>query len=160
MEATAVPATPRTELSPRRKAFVGGAGLLLVLFLGFSVFFYLNFRTIEVQGESMAPTFHTGKRLLVTKAYWLVGPIRENDIIVLESPKDGDTVIKRVVHLEGEQVDLLNSPRSWSLAEGQFTVPADHYFVIGDNKPVSEDSRDYGAVPEANIIGKVVYLDF
>ena len=78
---------------------VTGFTLTMVMALGFAVFFYLNFKTVVVSGESMLPTFKSGQRVLVSKAYWLIGGIRPKDIVVIadENPENTDGyLIKRV----------------------------------------------------------------
>lgn len=145
---------------PKRKTvLVTGFTVFLLLMLGFSVFFFLNFNTASVSGPSMEPTLKNGRRLLFTRAYWLVGDIRKNDIIVFVSPDDPkESVIKRVAGLPGDKIDPLNAPNDWGLARGPFTVPEGTLYVLGDNAEVSEDSRDFGPIPRASVKGKIVIL--
>ena len=145
-----------TRKAPKRKVLFTGFGVFLLFVLAFSVFFFLQFQTIQVQGPSMEPTLKQGARVLTSRAYWLVGEIQKGDIIVLKSPKDGTIVIKRVYALQGEMVDFLNAPEDWPMVQGEIQVPTDHYYVLGDNKPVSEDSREFGPVPKSRVLGKVV----
>lgn len=106
----------------------------------------------------MEPTFNQGQRLLVSKAYWLVGSIHKNDIIVVKS---GDEyIIKRVYALGGEKVDLFNIPENYSLINGEYVVPKDKYYILGDNRPMSEDSRHFGPVEAKEILGKVIVIGF
>jgi len=128
---------------------------LLVLF-GLAVFFYLNFHTVIVSGHSMDPTFSTGERLVASKAYWLVGPIKDNDIVVIATGKPGEYIIKRVYKMGGEIVDWPNAPQKWAFANGEFKVPPGCVYVLGDNRPISEDSRIFGPVPVNRIIGKII----
>lgn len=145
---------------PKRKTvLVTGFTVFLLLMLGFSVFFFLNFNTAAVSGPSMEPTLKDGRRLLFTRAYWLVGNIRKNDIIVFSSPSGAkEAVIKRVVGLPGDKIDPLNAPNEWGLARGPFTVPEGTLYVLGDNAEVSEDSRDFGPITTDLVRGKVVIL--
>ncbi len=140
----------------KRKLAVTGFGVFLLLTLGVAVFFYFNFHTVQVQGVSMVPTFQPGKRLLVSKAYWLVGKVKDNDIVVIREDEAKDYIIKRVYRMEGEKVDWQNIPQNWNVSNGEYIVPEGHVYVIGDNREQSEDSRAFGAVPAKNIIGKVV----
>ncbi len=142
--------------STQKKILFTGFGVFLLFVLVFVLVLWRNFRTVEVEGPSMEPTFHTGQRVLVSSAYWLVGAIKKGDIIVLKTPVKGDVIIKRVYALAGDKVDLLNVPDSWSLVNGDFIVPQNTVFVLGDNRPVSEDSRELGPIPLKAIIGKVV----
>ncbi len=146
-----------------RKRALTGFGASMIVVLLFAVFFLLNFTTVQVSGPSMLPTFKTGKRLLATKAYWLVGPLRHDDIVVVREvdPKAGTGYfIKRVYRLAGETVDMVNIPRAplWTLAKGPYVVPNDSIYVLGDNREVSSDSREFGAVELSRVIGKVIHV--
>jgi signal peptidase I len=146
----------RTTSSPKRKVLFTGFGVFLLFVLAFAIFFFLQFQTVQVSGPSMQPTLEPGRRVLTSSAYWLVGEIQKGDIIVVRSPKDKSIVIKRVYALQGDVVDFLNAPESWPLGSGEFRVPENSYYVLGDNKPVSEDSREFGPVPKSQVLGKVV----
>lgn len=141
----------------RRRAFTG-FGVAMLGVLAFAIFFIVNFTTVVVSGQSMLPTFKTGRRLLCSKAYWLVGPIRRDDIVVVREKDNDGYFIKRVHRLAGETVDMVNAPRSWRLSQGPFVVPAGTVYVLGDNREVSSDSREFGPVELSRIIGKVVVL--
>ncbi len=142
-------------MEARPKAITLGSASLLSL-LGFAYFFHHNFRTIQVQGESMTPTFLNGTRLLCSDAYWLVGDVRRGDIVVIEGDEPGTHMIKRVYRLEKEKVDWLNIPEEYDMSAGEYRVPSDFVYVLGDNREVSEDSRKYGPVAYDKIIGKIV----
>jgi signal peptidase I len=138
-----------------KRAFTG-FGLTLLFLLAFSIFFSLNFRTVVVAGESMTPRFHDGQRVLVSQAYWLVGPIRHKDVIVLRGEEAGEYLIKRVNRLAGEVVDMASIPDDWPLTQGEFRVPEGMIYVLGDNLLKSEDSRQLGPIALENVVGKVV----
>ena len=140
----------------RRRVVITGFGFVLVGILCFFGFFYMNFRSVEVRGQSMEPTFESGRRLLMSSSYWLVGSIQKNDIVVIRVPDTGETLIKRVKGLPGDVIDFMDVPHSWKLANGEYKVPANSYYCLGDNRPVSQDSRDYGPFDESAILGKVV----
>lgn len=133
-----------------------GFGLTLVMVLAFAVFFNLNFKTVVVNGDSMLSTLKPGQRVLVSKAYWLIGPIRRKDIVVVQDETPDGYFIKRVYRLGGEVVDYPNVPSSHLLASGEYVVPENEVFLLGDNRGSSEDSRYFGPVPMSRIIGKVV----
>ena len=135
---------------------ITGFGFALLLVLAFAIFAVLNFQTVVVSGQSMEPTFHTGKRLLVSKAYWLVGPIKDNDIVVLHDTVPNAYIIKRVVYSGGEKVDWKWVPRDYNVERGPLVVPVGSVYLLGDNRPVSEDSRVFGPRELSEIIGKVV----
>lgn len=128
-----------------------------MLFLAIGAF--LTFKTIVVQGESMEPTFIEGEKVLVSRAYWLVGPVERNDIVVIRDEDSGEMMIKRVYALSGETVDLLNSPENWSIRQGEFVVPEGKVYLLGDNYGASQDSRHFGPVDFESIVGKVLIFD-
>jgi nickel-type superoxide dismutase maturation protease len=89
----------------------------------------------QIIGKSMRPTLKAGDMVLVNKAaYWLSLPKR-NDIIALRDPRDGKTLIKRIIKIEEKG-----------------------YFVQGDNKNASTDSRIFGMIRRSEIIGKIITL--
>lgn len=149
--AVVAPSAPR---KTRRRVTV--FTLLLLLLLSLMLFVKTHFRSIQVSGNSMEPTFHTGQRLFSCDAYWLVGAIRKGDIIVVQRESGGEFIIKRVYALAGEKVDLLNLPSDYPLSAGDYVVPPGCVYILGDNKPVSEDSRRFGPIKEEDIKGKVL----
>ncbi len=140
--------------SKRKVMTVGSAGLFATL--AFAIFFQQNFHTIKVDGRSMEPTFKNGDRLLASKAYWLIGDLRDNDIVVIEGENPGEHLIKRIYRKSGEIVDWANIPEDYSMAKGEFVVPSGEVYLLGDNRDVSEDSRKFGSVEKNRIIGKIV----
>lgn len=138
------------------KRAITGFGVVMVFVLAVTLFFYFNFNTVVVRGNSMEKTYFNGDRLLSSRAYWLVGPIRPKDVVVIRGDGPKEYFIKRVYKMEGEVVDFLNIPESWSIGNGEYKVPAGHVYVLGDNRDFSEDSRKYGAVPLEKILGKIV----
>lgn len=144
------------KLSKGKKRAITGFLAALLFVLAFVVFFRMNFTTVEVSGDSMLPTLKSGKRVLVSNAYWLVGKIARGNIVVIRNEENNEYIIKRVFRLAGENVDSYNAPNSWRLESGPYTVPPDSIYVLGDNRAVSEDSRKFGAVEASKVIGKVV----
>ena len=139
-----------------KKRVFTGFGLALTFIFAFTLYFYVAFKTVVVSGNSMLNTFHSGTRLLVSNAYWLIGPIKDKDIIVIRDNNATGYIIKRVYKLGGEVVDMYNVPKDWSLRKGQYVVPEENVYVLGDNRLVSEDSRFFGPVNLSRVIGKVV----
>ena len=134
-----------------------------------------------VDGSSMTPSFQTNNYLLVDKISFRFKSPERGEVIVFKYPLDTSlNYIKRVIALPGEEVHLedghvriVNSsnPQGLILNEpyltpgnttlptnGQtvFTVPADQYFVLGDNRHGSSDSREWGFLPSQDIIGRVL----
>ena len=128
--------------------------------------------------EAMAPTLVKGDRVLVDKAIYRRSEPQRGDIIVFKYPGDPKRpFIKRLVGLSGETVEIRDerivingsvlqaSAGRWAALpyynQGQYAekgqavpVPADNYFVLGDNSAASHDSRFWGFVPKQNLIGK------
>lgn len=131
----------------------------------------------EVSGHSMEPNFHNGDYILTNKiAYKMTDPAR-GDIVIFKSPTNKDVdYIKRVIGLPGETVmlkdqkfyingKLLEERYNYNkpvyggsfLQEGvEIVVPEDYYFVSGDNRPGSSDSREFGPVSKYDFIGKAL----
>lgn len=92
----------------------------------------------------------------MTSAYWLVGDVKVGDVVVLRDPERG-VYIKRVHAMPGDTVEPYLAPRrGWSLRQGDFVVPPGTIYVLGDNRPASEDSRDLGPIPREELLGKVL----
>ena len=142
------------------------AVLALLIFLLMRVVVQ-NFR---IEGYSMEPNLHQGQYLIVNKAVyrWLHPPER-GDIIVFEYPRAPDRdFIKRVIGLPGEKVEIRNGvvyindeplPEPYLDNKGHGNFPPtvlgpDQYFVLGDNRDNSSDSRMWGPLPRDRIIGK------
>jgi signal peptidase I len=124
--------------------------------------------TVVVDGESMSPTFHNGQVLLVASPLF---PLRRDTVVTAKV--EGDTIIKRVAYLPGETVKLVDDAKDHTgtlLYDGttdgfgekmgwrrsDVTVPNQSVFLLGDNPPVSDDSRSFGPVEQAKITGVVV----
>ena len=139
-----------------KKRAITGFGVLLSVVLVFAIFFYLNFKTVQVAGISMLPTLKDRQRVLVSKAYWLVGAIAKKDIVVIRDDTPTGFMIKRIQYMPGEKVDWKWVPDNYRLSDGPYIVPEGEVYVMGDNRPHSEDSRRIGPVAIADILGKVV----
>ncbi len=155
----------------------GSMILACVLFWSVLFFFGINryvLGSVEVVGSSMVPTLAHGERHLLNRWLYRVIPPKRGDIVVIDDPESGSESIKRIVGLPGERIEfrrgviLLNGrqlaepylPRgmpTFPLCERDraLRVPADHYFVLGDNRPVSADSRTYGSISRHAILGVV-----
>lgn len=141
---------------PKRTHKVRGFTIFLLVILGFVLIFYPFFKMAEVKGESMLPTLQNGQKVLTCHAYWLVGKIRQNDIIVLKEEKSQDYFIKRVLGLPGDKISWSMGPQNWPMEKGEFIVPEGRIYVVGDNLNHSDDSRKFGAFLQSNILGKVL----
>lgn len=147
--------------------------LALVVVIPFRLFIAQPF---IVDGASMDPTFHTGQYLIVDElTYHFKNPER-GSVLIFKYPKDPKKYfIKRVIGLPGETVNIKNGvvtiinseyPQGLVLDEPyvkyakkedtSYTLGESEYFVLGDNRIGSADSRVWGPVPEDNIIGRPI----
>ena len=140
------------------------AGILLLIFQVFAL------QLSVVRGSSMLPNIHDGDRLLVDKYSYSLSDIERFDVVILSCPvNEGVDYVKRVVGLPGDRIVLdrgkliVNGkalPETFGYvpdrnAYGYWVVPEGQYFVLGDNRPVSSDSREGWFVDRALIKGKV-----
>ena len=139
------------------------------------------FNTFLVKGSSMEPNFHHSDIVLVSKMNYLFSDPEKTDIIVCKCDygKGEENIIKRVIGMPGDVINFELSGSEYILSvndiplsenyimepiqqkgdmEYPYTVPEDTYFVMGDNRNASNDSRfkSVGAIPKKDIIGKVV----
>jgi len=161
-----LPARASRRLGTRLAGVSSALRLTFLLAVFYSFFFNLS----VVRGSSMAPGIQDGDRILVEPWSYLFGPIDRGDVIVLRYPLDPEIdYIKRVIGLPGDRVTLAGG-RVWvngePLAEPyvaevdpssslSLVVEAGNYFVLGDNRPRSSDSREFGFVPEGYVRGRV-----
>lgn len=146
-------------------------GLVLVVFV---------IQRNAVVGESMLPTLYNNDQLLVEKVSKYFKGITYGDIVTvstrdLTGHEAGPNIIKRVIGLPGDKIEVKDGSvyrngetiTESYLPEGTVTLPRDNgydevvlsndeFFVMGDNRTISKDSRTIGPIPEKNIIGEVV----
>ena len=131
-----------------------------------------GFQVARVEGLSMAPTLEDQDRLIVNKFIYRVSSPRKGDIVMLYYPVNPDkSFVKRVIGEEGDQVRIVDGkvfvndvpmPDEFVIPEyrshdeyGPTVVPEGYYFVMGDHRNNSSDSRHWGMVPKKYIIGRV-----
>lgn len=128
---------------------------------------YGFFVITKCQGNSMYPTIRNGATLVGIKAFY---SIDRNDLIVADPEEINGTVIKRVVGIEGDHIEIkdgklyINGEIDTQFPNAQYIdetldviVPEDSYFLMGDNRDQSEDSRVFGAITDDEIRYKVIY---
>lgn len=131
-----------------------------------------GFQVARVEGQSMAPTLTDQDRLIVNKLVYRLGEPRRGDIVMLYYPLNPDkSFVKRVIAEEGDEVRIVDGrvfvnevplnddyvPREFRSHEdwGPQRIDEGYYFVMGDHRNNSSDSRHWGLVPKRYIIGKV-----
>ncbi len=129
-----------------------------------------------VNGASMDPTFRTGQYLIVDQLSYRFGEPDRGDVVILKYPREPRTFfIKRIIGLPGETIEIKNGnvtikspenpagfalPESYVFADNkgddsfESTLNKDEYFVMGDNRIQSSDSRAWGALPRDLIVGR------
>jgi signal peptidase I len=131
-------------------------------------------QTYHVDGASMQPGLTTQEYVMVNKTAYLFQSPERGDVIVFHYPHDTtQDYIKRVIGLPGDTIQtdnthvwvngkLLNEQAyissSYNQIGNSWKVPPNQYFVMGDNRPVSEDSRSWGFVPRSYIVGKAALV--
>lgn len=139
--------------------------MVLALALGFLVRAAVHIYSIP--SESMAPTLEVGDQIVVTR--YLGSAPQRGDVIVFRSPADDELMVKRVIGLPGDLVDSrlgrvrvggYTLPEPYVLRQAatgaidQQVVPQESYFVLGDNRDDSVDSRSWGVVPRSMVVGR------
>jgi signal peptidase I len=129
-----------------------------------------------VSGESMSPTFENGQYLIVDELTYRLEAPKRGDVVIFRYPRNpSEFFIKRIIGLPGETVIVkdgkveiqkadgsvmtLDEPYVKNLGNGRdATYPVDpgNYFVMGDNRPESSDSRIWGLMPRTNLIGRAI----
>lgn len=145
----------------------------VVLVSAWSLLLTDKIRVAQVMSSSMEPTLKIGDRVIVSH----IMPRRNlnrGDIITLTSPDDvGPPLVKRLVAIPGDVVEVregifyVNHEKSpppdptrnihYYVDDFEIQLPPTMYFVLGDNRPFSHDSTEFGAIPENLILGKVLY---
>jgi len=138
---------------------------------------YFLFQPFFVRGQSMDPNFENGDYLIIDEISYRFREAQRGEVIVFKSPQNSSQrFIKRIIALPGETIEIRDGEiiihkdgqyqvldesnyLSDLLTGGdmQVTLAEDEYFVLGDNRSFSFDSRRFGVLPEENIIGRVIF---
>ena len=147
----------------------------LIISLAISAFIIIFLdQPVKVEGTSMMPSLEDQERIFVNKFVYRLEPIERGDIVVFRYPRDpSKSYIKRVIgmagdkiRIDGGQVYVNGQALDESYVPLEYTdtrsypesvVPAESYFVLGDHRSMSNDSRDFGSVNQSFIYGKAVF---
>jgi len=137
---------------------------------------YFLFQPFIVKGDSMVPNFHSGDYLIIDEISYRFNAPKRGEVVVFKYPENpSQKFIKRIVGLPGDtveikdgQVILYDKDNNQQVLEEAYlpssketygnikvSLGSDQYFVLGDNRPYSSDSRTWGPLPKSNIIGRV-----
>lgn len=133
----------------------------------------------KVSGSSMFPNFKNGDYIITDKVSYRFTEPRRGDIVVFKNPRDEtQDFIKRIIGIPGDHVKvsggkiylngnqltepyladtIFTNPGSFLQEDQEITVEPGHYITIGDNRPASSDSREWGFITRGEIIGKVFF---
>lgn len=147
----------------------------LIISLAISAFIIVFlYQPVKVEGTSMMPSLEDQERIFVNKFVYRLEPIERGDIVVFRYPRDpSKSYIKRViamagdhiridsgqVYVNGKALDEQYVPSEYADARSyqDTVVPENSYFVLGDHRSMSNDSRDFGCVNQGFIYGKAVF---
>jgi len=170
------PSLPEFETRPRGAkpvltAWARDIAISLIVSVFFIVFLY---QPVKVEGTSMMPTLTDQERVFINKFVYKLEPIHRGDVVVFRYPRDvSKSYIKRVIAVAGDRIRIdrgvvyvngarLSEPyvpeEYWDARSYPETVvPRHSYFLLGDHRNLSNDSRDFGPVAEHYIYGKAVF---
>jgi signal peptidase I len=132
------------------------------------------YQPVKVEGTSMMPSLDDQERIFVNKYVYRLEPIQRGDIVVFRYPRDtSKSFIKRVIALAGDRIriesgevfvngealeeDYVPAAYADQRSYSEIVIPANSYFVLGDHRTMSNDSRDFGPVNLGFIYGKAVF---
>jgi signal peptidase I len=147
----------------------------LIISLSISAFIIIFlYQPVKVEGTSMMPSLDDQERIFVNKFVYRMEPIQRGDIVVFHYPRDpSKSFIKRVIGLAGDRIrieagqvfvngqpldeDYVPPDYADQRSYAEMIVPANAYFLLGDHRTMSNDSRDFGPVQQKFIYGKAVF---
>jgi signal peptidase I len=167
------PAPVQSASRPLPVLAVWARDLLVSLAISAFIIIFL-YQPVKVEGTSMMPGLEDQERIFVNKFVYRWEPIQRGDIVVFRYPRDpSKSYIKRVIGVAGDRIRIENGqvfvndveldedyvPTDYADARSYptVTVPPNSYFMLGDHRTMSNDSRDFGPVNERYIYGKAVF---
>jgi signal peptidase I len=150
----------------RDLVFSALASILIITFL---------YQPVRVEGTSMLPRLEDRDRLFINKFVYHIEAINRGDVVVFRYPEDEEkSYIKRVIGLPGDRLQIVEGqviinghpisepyvPEGYrdDRSYDEITIPPDHYYMMGDHRLVSQDSRVFGPVARELIYGKAVFV--
>jgi signal peptidase I len=148
----------------------------LVVSVAISAFIIIFlYQPVRVEGTSMLPVLEDQDRLFINKIAYRVGEIHQGDVVVFEYPLDhSKSYIKRVIALPGDRLRIdhglvyvngVRLPEPYvpsrftdERTQPEMVLPPNEYFMMGDHRSISSDSRDFGPVDRDLIYGKAVFV--
>ena len=169
----AAPVTPRATLRVNTGFRVWLRDLLISLGISAFIIIFL-YQPVKVEGTSMMPSLVDQERIFVNKFVYRLEAIERGDIVVFRYPYDpSKSYIKRVIGMAGDRIRIDAGQvyvNGEALDEGyvpseyidsrtfpEVVVPANSYYVLGDHRSMSDDSRNFGPVNQSFIYGKAVF---
>jgi len=150
--------------------------ITFVLLAAFIIRYFL-IQPFVVEGQSMEPNFHNNEYLIVEKVSYRFHQPKRGEVIIFKAPNNPQfDYIKRIIGLPGETIKISNSnvyvndirldesyltaaEKTYLTQDPKITIERslgqDEFFVLGDNRTHSSDSREFGALNKSNIIGRV-----
>jgi signal peptidase I len=159
---------------PGRSFWLWGRDMLFSLAVSFFIITFL-YQPVRVEGTSMMPRLGDQDRLFINKFVYHFESIHRGDVVVFHYPRDPQkSYIKRVIALPGDELRIDDGrtyvngrllpepyvPRKFhdSRSQDAMVIPPDQYFVRGDHRSISSDSRDFGPVSGELIYGKAAFV--
>ena len=150
----------------RDLAVAAVASALIITFL---------YQPVRVEGTSMLPRLEDSDRLFINKFAYHFGAINRGDVVVFHYPRDPEkSYIKRVIAVPGDELRIDHGrvfvngkaireayvPPEYrdNRSVAELTLPRDEYYMMGDHRSISSDSRDFGPVDRSLIYGKAVFI--
>src|SRR4051794_7591397 len=158
-----------------RVAFEWVGLVILALIIALLIKTFL-FQAFFIPSESMVPTLKVHDRVLVNKLSYKLHPVHRGDIVVFKAPEGSDPgiddLVKRVIglpnetvaahgghiYIDGQELPETYLPKGTTTSTfSAVTLKPDHYWVMGDNRNNSKDSRVFGPITKHNIVGRVFF---